>query len=123
MAPGNWAPVGELHACADAAYHVRHCGCKELGPFTVQQRAVSCTSLPLQYVPTVEEIDSTIKIAGGINSPLIIKVTDSYGRVQRQLCKCNDDLRQVCQTAAGPHQLCSGGQDASAAVLLAMHVV
>jgi hypothetical protein len=48
----------------------------------------------------VEEIDSTIKIAGGINSPLILKVTDSYGRVQRQLCKCNDDLRQVRQLLA-----------------------
>lgn len=62
--------------------------------------AVCFCPLLLQYVPCVEEIDSTIKIAGGINSPLILKVTDSYGRVQRQLCKCNDDLRQVRQLLA-----------------------
>lgn len=51
--------------------------------------------LPPQAVPHVVEIDTTIKIAGGINSPLIVRTTDNYGRVQRQLCKCNDDLRQV----------------------------
>jgi len=50
---------------------------------------------PPQAVPNVVEIDTTIKIAGGINSPLIVRTTDNYGRVQRQLCKCNDDLRQV----------------------------
>jgi hypothetical protein len=55
----------------------------------------------LQDVPHVVEIDSTIKLAGGINNPLIIRTTDSYGRVQRQLCKCNDDLRQVCDHGAG----------------------
>ena len=49
----------------------------------------------MQNVPCVAEIDSTVKIAGGINTPLIIRTTDDSGRTQRQLCKCNDDLRQV----------------------------
>jgi hypothetical protein len=49
----------------------------------------------VQYVPYVVEIDSIVKIAGGINTPLIIRTTDDAGRTQRQLCKCNDDLRQV----------------------------
>lgn len=51
--------------------------------------------LPLQHVPAVVEIDTVVKIAGGINTPLIIRTTDDSGRTQRQLCKCNDDLRQV----------------------------
>lgn len=57
--------------------------------------SVDCASLCAQYVPYVVEIDSTVKIAGGINTPLIIRVTDDSGRTQKQLCKCNDDLRQV----------------------------
>lgn len=55
-----------------------------------------------QDVPYVVEIDSIIKIAGGINTPLIVRTTDDRGHVQRQLCKCNDDLRQVCVPSIPP---------------------
>jgi hypothetical protein len=46
-------------------------------------------------VPHVVEVDASIKLIGGINAPLVVRTTDSTGHVQTQLCKCNDDLRQV----------------------------
>eukprot|EP00879_Flechtneria_rotunda_P006073 GHRR01006386.1.p1 GENE.GHRR01006386.1~~GHRR01006386.1.p1 ORF type:complete len:3169 (+),score=1435.50 GHRR01006386.1:1331-9508(+) len=77
-------------------------------PGALRRRLLSCTkappiclSLPLdptgryEDVPHVVDIDTTIRFAGGINAPLVLRTTDSTGRPQRQLVKSgNDDLRQ-----------------------------
>jgi hypothetical protein len=46
-------------------------------------------------VPYVVDVDSVIDLPGGINVPMVVRTTDSYGNSQKQLVKSgNDDLRQ-----------------------------
>jgi hypothetical protein len=60
-----------------------------------------CARVCTQDVPHVVEVDGTLRLIGGINIPVQVRTTDSHGRSQKQLCKCNDDLRQVSWGQAG----------------------
>jgi len=57
--------------------------------------ATSAVLCPAQDVPHTTDIETTIDLVGGINSPLVLHTSDSDGRRQRIVAKSGqDDLRQ-----------------------------